>query len=144
MQIRDFTDQGRRIQFCGLPHAVLEASEHVDFHTETVAGLDACAGRVAQRVSGWKPLAWYVVAALSFLLVWMAIMSAFIVSFMTPTIGIGCRTLMYLLFGGFSSVSWLIQFWKRPPRWAIWVSYLCNSLAVMAMLVVIIFQVGVS
>ncbi|EWZ00141.1 hypothetical protein FOYG_00033 [Fusarium oxysporum NRRL 32931] len=139
LEIDVFIGQGRKIKFCGLPHALLEASATVDFHTET--NLSGCADRAANRLKGWKPKAWYVVAVLSFLLVWCAIMSAFVVSFTAPTIGLGCRSLTYLLFGAFSSVSWVIQFSKRPPQWALWVSYISNTLAILTLLVVIVFQV---
>ncbi|KAH7487449.1 Uncharacterized protein HZ326_22694 [Fusarium oxysporum f. sp. albedinis] len=139
LKIDVFIGQGRKIQFCGLPHALLETSATVDFHTEK--DLSGCAERAANRLKGWKPKAWYVVAILSFLLVWCAIMSAFVVSFTAPTIGLGCRSLTYLLFGAFSSVSWVIQFSKRPPQWALWVSYISNTLAILTLLVVIVFQV---
>lgn len=141
LQVGVFIGQGRKIQFCGLPHALLEASATVDFYIETTDGLLACAERAAERLNGWKPKAWYVVSGLSFLLVWCAIMSAFVVSFTAPTIGLGCRTLTYLLFGTFSSVSWVIQFSKRPSQWALWVSYISNTLAILALLVVTVFQV---
>ena len=139
LKVDVFIGQGRKIKFCGLPHALLEASATVDFHTET--NLSRCAKKAANRLKGWKPKAWYVVAVLSFLLVWCAIMSAFVVSFTAPTIGLGCRSLTYLLFGAFSSVSWVIQFSKRPPQWALWVSYVANTLAILTLLVVIVFQV---
>lgn len=139
LKIDVFIGQGRKIQFCGLPHALLEASATVDFHTET--NLSRCAKKAANRLKGWKPKAWYVVAVLSFLLVWCAIMSAFAIHFTAPTIGLGCRSLTYLLFGAFSSVSWVIQFSKRPPQWALWVSYVSNTLAILTLLVVIVFQV---
>ncbi|KAL5601539.1 hypothetical protein FOBRF1_009072 [Fusarium oxysporum] len=142
LKIDVFIGQGRKIQFCGLPHALLEASATVDFHTET--NLSGCAERAANRLKGWKPKAWYVVAVLSFLLVWCAIMSAFVVSFTAPTIGLGCRSLTYLLFGAFSSVSWVIQFSKRPPQWALWVSYISNTLAILTLLVVIVFQLTIT
>ncbi len=212
IRVSHFIGQGRRIRYCGLPHAFLEAAEdaNFDFGTatprsleadeETPTNLEAYAAKVAQKLQGRKPLAWYVVAVLSFLLVWTAIMSAFVVSFtvcpvpmraadlnptptptfssstsslagtevipstrsrdtllrplrhlgsnqltdttQAPTVGLGCRTLTYLLFGGFSSVSWVIQlFWNRPPRWALWPTYVFNALAVAALLVVIVFQV---
>jgi hypothetical protein len=113
------------------------------FQRETTPGLQACANEVARVLDRGKSRSWYIVTALSVLLVWIAIMSAFVVSFNSPTVGLGCRTLMYLLFGAFSSVSWLIQFWREPDWWAHLVSYVCNGLAILAMTVVVIFQVTI-
>ena len=141
IEVKDFIGQGRKIQFCGLPQAVLDATGDANLCTSTPADLQRRAARVFERLHGRRPPAWYVIAVLSFLMVWTAIMSAFVVSFMAPIVGLGCRTLTYLLFGGFSSVSWVIQFWKQPSRWALRASYVSNALAVVALLVVIVFQV---
>ncbi|KAK0643191.1 hypothetical protein B0T16DRAFT_391758 [Cercophora newfieldiana] len=141
LQVEGFIGQGRRIQYCGLPHAVLAATETADFTTASPQRLEGYAADVAERLQGGKPMAWFVVASLSLLLVWTAILSAFTVSFMAPTVGLGCRALMYLIFGFFSSISWFIQFRKRPHLWVVRLSYLANALAVLSLLVVIIFQV---
>ena len=141
LRVGEFIGQGRQIQFCGLPHAFLEASKRpFDFRRATESDIEECARKTAELLDGWKPRAWYVVSMSSFLLVWCAIMSAFVVSFNSPTVGFGCRTFVYLLFGAFSSVSWCIQFSKRPPEWALWISYIFNALAIMTLLVVVIFQ----
>uniref|UniRef100_A0A0D2XL35 Uncharacterized protein n=1 Tax=Fusarium oxysporum (strain Fo5176) TaxID=660025 RepID=A0A0D2XL35_FUSOF len=55
LKIDVFIGQGRKIQFCGLPHALLEASATVDFHTET--NLSGCANEAANRLKGRKPKA---------------------------------------------------------------------------------------
>ncbi len=141
LKVQEFIGQGRKIQYCGLPQALLAGTERTNFETLTKAGLDAIAVKTASELHGWKPKAWYVVACLSLLLVWVAIMSAFVVSYNAPTVGIGCRTLSYLLFGGFSTVSWGIQFSKRPHGWMVGISYLFNILAIMALCAVILFQV---
>lgn len=141
LRVDEFIGQGRKIQFCGLPHALLRATDSVDFHRETRASLKTRAEEIAQVLDRGKPRAWYVVAVLSFLLVWTAVMSAFVVSFNMPTVGLGCRSLTYLLFGVFGSVSWVIQFWSQPARWARLVSYLCNTLAILTISLVVLFQV---
>ncbi|KAK0613957.1 hypothetical protein B0T14DRAFT_436678 [Immersiella caudata] len=142
LQVKGFIGQGRQIQYCGLPHAVLAATETADFTTASPERLEVYAAGIAERLQGHKPAAWYVVATLSLLLVWTAIMSAFVVSFMAPTIGLGCRTLMYLVFGTFSSVSWIIQFWKRPNAVLMRLSYVANTLAVLSLMTVTHFQVS--
>ncbi len=49
--------------------------------------------------------------------------------------------MFYLLFGGFSLVSWVLQLSKGPGRLAVWVSYVFNFAAVLALLAVVVFQV---
>ncbi|KAM7210408.1 hypothetical protein V8F06_014212 [Rhypophila decipiens] len=141
LQVKHFIGQGRKIQYCGLPHAFLEVTKSVELSDATPAELDGHAMAIAEELRGGKPLAWFVVAVLSFLLVWTAIMSAFVVSFNAPVVGLGCRTLTYLIFGIFSSVPWVIHFQKRPPRPLIYLSYLCNTVAILAVLTVVLFQV---
>jgi len=139
--VGEFIGQGRKIECCGLPHAVLSATETMRFPDEIEGGLQGCVERVASKLKGGKPAAWYVASGLSFLLVWCAIMTAFAVSFNPPTVVLGCRSLTYLLFGGLSSVTWVIQLSKRPRRWLLWVSGTFNTLAILALLTVIVFQV---
>lgn len=141
LKVREFIGQGRKIQFCGLPDAVLRATADVDFGAEDT-DLGLVAQRVATKLNGRKPLAWFTVTGISIVLVWSAIMSAFVVSFKSPTVGLGCRTTAYLVFGGSSTIPWFIQFCKRPPCWAIWISYFCNALAILALLAVITYQVS--
>lgn len=81
LKVQDFIGQGRCIEYCGLPHAVMAATDGADFGTVSTDGLDKHAAEVAAQLRKGKPLAWYVVAALSLPLVWTAIMSAFTVSF---------------------------------------------------------------
>ncbi|KAK4108552.1 hypothetical protein N656DRAFT_761206 [Canariomyces notabilis] len=140
LRVGEFIGQGRKIEYCGLPKAVLHATNTVNLQRETTAGLETCAQEVAKVLGQGKTLSWYVVAVLSFLLVWTAIMSAFVLHFHAPTVGLGCRTLSYLVFGFLSSVSWAIQFFRTLPPWAHWVSYIFNGLAILVMTEIIILQ----
>lgn len=81
LQIEKFIGQGREIQYCGISHAFLKITEKADFSTATLDELGEYATAVARKLQGGQPWAWYVVAVLSLLLVWTAIMSAFVVSF---------------------------------------------------------------
>jgi len=76
-----------------------------------------------------------------FFLVWVAVMSAFVISCNSPVVGLECKTLVYLLFGACSSVAWVIQFSKHPKPWVLKVSYVANAAAVVFLLAVVVFQV---
>ena len=93
-------------------------------------------------MSDGKPMPWYVVAIESLLLVWTAIMSAFVIMCQSPTIGLGCRTFVYLAFGSFSSVPWFIQFSKKPGRFLRLTSLATSASAVTALVTAILFQVS--
>ena len=140
-EVGEFIGQGRKIQYCGLPSAVLESTKGIDIEDASIERLNECSRDVAKRLNGWKPTSWYIIALLSLLLVWCEIMMAFTVSFTAPTIGMGCRTMAYLVFGGSSSVSWIIQFSKRPPNWARRTAHAFNCLAILSLLAVTVFQV---
>ncbi|KAM7188161.1 hypothetical protein V8F20_010657 [Naviculisporaceae sp. PSN 640] len=141
LEVGNFIGQGRKIQYCGIPHAFLEATKGVKFSKVNPTELAGHATAIAQELQGDKPWAWYVVAIVSLFLVWTAIMSAFVVSFMSPVVGLGCRTLTYLIFGACSSVPWLIQFRKRPGKFLTIVSHVFNTLAILALLTVVAYQV---
>lgn len=81
LQVGTFIGQGRRIQFCGIPHAFLKATRKAEFSEANPTELDRYAMAIAEELRGGKPRAWYVVAVTSFFLVWTAIMSGFIVCF---------------------------------------------------------------
>jgi len=105
---------------------------------------------IAKTLSASNSPPWYIVAFTSQFLVWVAILSAFVVSYTAPTLGLGCRTLTYLVFGVFSSVSWFLMLlgWlggSKSSRWssvgAVWLSRVCNVFAVATLLVAVLFQV---
>jgi hypothetical protein len=53
-------------------------------------------------------------------LVSMDVFMAFMVSFVTPTVGFGCRSSSYLLFWVLTLPSSIVQVWpKQIPRWAV-------------------------
>jgi hypothetical protein len=105
--------------------------------------LQALALEAGTRLQGRPPGSWYTVAFLAFLLVWYEILMAFMVSIVMPTVGLGCRSFSYLLFGILSSVSWVIQLWKRQSAWSRVLSHGFNSFAILILLVIIAFQVRV-
>ncbi|RKK77499.1 hypothetical protein BFJ71_g16732 [Fusarium oxysporum] len=139
--VGDFVGQGRRLRYCGLTSAVLEVSkEHMGRFDTTIASFDDCGRDVCGKLEDGKPASWYVISFSSLLLVWTEVMMAFMVSFNTPTVGLGCRSLSYLLVAIFSSVSWFINFWKRPPTPACVISHIANAIVIVLLVAIIGFQ----
>ncbi|KAK5653699.1 hypothetical protein OQA88_8730 [Cercophora sp. LCS_1] len=81
LTIGPFIGQGRKIQYAGLPHAFLSSTSSIDFTKASKSDLQTYANLTAAKLHGWKPTAWYIVAVTSLLLVWVAVMSAFVISF---------------------------------------------------------------
>ena len=139
--IGDFIGQGRRLQYCGLAHAVMALeAKHEDVARrapEDLGGPDGLKAVIFKR-----PKRWFVIWIVSLIIVSISFGMAFMVSFKTPTIGLGCRSLMYLLFYVLSLVSWVLQI---LPRWFLFVTrpvaIVTNTGAMLAILLVMIFQI---
>jgi hypothetical protein len=155
-----FIGQGRLPGYCGLPYAVLSSIENfARTQTKTPIAILRAPARpnsteppitttvthsVCKTLDDGRPWPWVIVAFTSQFLVWVAILSAFVVSYTAPTRGLGCRTLTYLVFGFFSSVPWILQFLRGPiskSAVVVWTSRLCSAFAVITLLVAVIFQV---
>jgi hypothetical protein len=68
---------------------------------------------------------------------------AFVVAFHTPTVGLGCRSLSSLTVAILSSISWIIQFQKRPSVIYRMVSHFANGLVILVLIAIVFFQVSV-
>lgn len=68
---------------------------------------------------------------------------AFMVAYNTPTVGLGCWSGGYLLYGMLSSISWVIQlFSKRLGRWVRLFCHLANAVALCWLIGFMILVVG--
>ncbi|KAF4457811.1 hypothetical protein F53441_325 [Fusarium austroafricanum] len=132
--VGEFIGQGRQLKYCGLVHAVLMATDGAKFSHLRDNDLLFYARKTAINLSRRKPRSWYVVAVLSFLLVWCEIMMAFMVAFCSPTVGLGCRSLSYLLFGILSSISWFIHLPMEPSKCVRWILHFFNGLAIISLI----------
>jgi heme O synthase-like polyprenyltransferase len=63
-----------------------------------------------ERLNGHRPGSWWVLSLISLAIVWLEIGMAFMTSYTVPTVGIGCRSMSYLIYGGLSTLPWIIQF----------------------------------
>jgi len=142
LQVGHFVGQGRKMEYCGLVSAVIHGTEHHHFDGSAKSFAEG-ADRVFDSLEGSRPRSWHVVAVISELLVVCEIMMGFTIAFATPTVGLGCRSLAYLLTALLSSVAWVVQFrFKTTPRWAVFVSHFFNGITIFLWVAIIGFQVS--
>ncbi|KAK0621830.1 hypothetical protein B0T17DRAFT_600607 [Bombardia bombarda] len=114
-RIEGFIGQGRRMQYCGLVHAMLSCVKE-PHRIDDAAGLrryDELARDVVTRLDGRRPGLWYSSALRAMFLVWVPILMAFVVAFTSPTVGLGCWSGSFLVFGGLGSFSWVVSVCKK-------------------------------
>lgn len=107
--ISDFVGQGRQIGYNGLPYAVAISVYNSSETNRTMRSLQTITDELIRCLNGRRPGSWWALAVTSLLLVWLEIGMAFMISFNIPTVGIGCRSLSYLIYGGLSSFPWMIH-----------------------------------
>jgi hypothetical protein len=130
------------MEYCGLVSAVIRGTEHHQFDGSAKSYAEG-ADRVSSSLEGPRPQSWHVIAVVAELLVVCEIMMGFTIAFATPTVGLGCRSLAYLLTALLSSVAWVIQFrFKTVPRWAVVVSHFFNGLTIVLWVTIVAFQVS--
>jgi hypothetical protein len=143
LQVGHFVGQGRKMEYCGLVSAVIMGSKNHDFDGSVECFLK-CANRVEASLEGPRSKSWYVTAVVAQLLVGCEMMMGFAIAYATPTVGLGCRSFLYLLTYLMSSVSWTIHFrWKTTPRWAKIVSHFFNGFTIFLWVAIIGFQVSI-
>jgi len=89
-----------------------------------------------------RPKSWWVCWMSGGVIVGISLSMAIMISFTTPTVGIGCRTLLWLVFWLLSSVSWIIQaIFQEPPKEIRWVSITINTFSFLSLLIIMLLQV---
>jgi len=115
--ISEFVGQGRQIGYNGIAYAVLVSVYDTSNDNRRVQQLDVIVEQTLERLNGHRPGSWWVLSLISLAIVWLEIGMAFMTSYNVPTVGIGCRSMSYLIYGGLSTLPWIIQFlpWFRHP-----------------------------
>jgi hypothetical protein len=121
-QLGPFIGQGRRLQACCLSSVLMDVGDRLTLGSRgrpaeynTSAPYDKGAREVLERLSARPPTSWYKIAFISLLMVWTSITMALLLAYNTPTIGLGCWSGSFLVFGILSSLTWMLQF-IRPQR----------------------------
>jgi hypothetical protein len=121
-QLGPFIGQGRRLQACCLSSVLMDVGDRLLLERQgnlakynSSAPYDDGAQEVLKRLLARPPNSWYKIAFIGLLIVWASITMALLLAYNTPTIGVGCWSGSFLVFGVLSSVTWMLQF-IRPQR----------------------------
>lgn len=115
--ITDFVGQGRQIGYNGLAFAVLVSVYDGSHDGRRVRKLDEIVDNTMRYLDGRRPASWWALSLTSLALVWLEIGMAVMISYNIPTVGVGCRSMSYLIYCGLSTLPWLINVfpWRKPP-----------------------------
>jgi hypothetical protein len=121
-QLGPFIGQGRKLQACCLSSVLMDVGDRLNLghrgnpaEYNTSVPYDNGAQEVLKRLLASPPTSWYKIAFISLLMVWTSITMALLLAYNTPTIGLGCWSGSFLVFGILSSSTWMLQF-IRPQR----------------------------
>jgi hypothetical protein len=145
IEIGEFVGQGRRLGYNGFAYAVL-GSVYVgsgdmrrmrplglvtNTKTENMA-MDAKDRLTTGRL---RPGSWWLLAFTSLALVWLEIGMAVMMSYNTPTVGLACRSSVYLLYGLLSTFTWVVRLFPASNSPGAGLKILCHCVNVFATLV---------
>ncbi|OQV06437.1 hypothetical protein CLAIMM_10999 [Cladophialophora immunda] len=137
--IGHFVGQGRYLRYCGVANAALLQYERTR-GDPNLLNLDDLASFEKQLTR--RPYSWFIIWAFSEMIVGISFGMAFMVSFNTPTRGLGCRSGLYSIWYIISSLSWLVLLAIQEPwRWLQKLMLLPNFLAVLLLFLITLFQV---
>ncbi|KAM7219123.1 hypothetical protein V8F06_005561 [Rhypophila decipiens] len=154
-QVGSYIGQGRTLEYCGLAAATVHSTMlRGSFSNWTPETPVHYARKISHRLRGRRPLAWHMTALTCLAIVWIEVGLATMADYITPTVGLGCWSLIFLIYGFLSSMSWFLQFLTLPSgqdRWdrvkramATWLSHTWNGIAVLwIILIVVLLASGV-
>lgn len=118
-EIGDFMGQGRTLRYCGVTDTVLDKiANRGKAPINLLAFADMADFQRFQKSLTTRPTGWYVIWIISQFVVSTSFGMAFMVSFNTPTVGLGCRSLMYVIWYALTLPSWILLGIQQEP----WVS----------------------
>ncbi|KAK3392222.1 hypothetical protein B0T20DRAFT_50842 [Sordaria brevicollis] len=129
-RLGDFIGQGRKMGYYGLTSAVLSS---IYSPSGTPNSMPTIASLTARRLASTfhRPFAWWLCAFTSLSLVWLEITMALLVSYMTPTVGLSCRSGAYVCYGVLVSITWIVSCLSKSPNQAVRIfCHFFNALAV--------------
>ena len=139
-KIGDFVGQGRRLRYCGIANAILNLEKRMESRSGTPP--QNLIKKSLQNDVEKRPWVWYLMWLWSFQIFSTAFGMAFMVSFKTPTIGLGCRSMMYLIFYVLSITSWFLQLVSVSYHWiARYITWFFNFWAFLTVLLIPMLQV---
>lgn len=134
--VGDYVGQGRFLGYCGMGHYLLRYFEKIHLGNAEIAPTN-----LREQITR-RPQSWWLAWIASQLIMSIAIFTAFLIAFNTPTIGLGCRSFFYVIQWTLMSVTWVIQgIWHYPPEWVRCISLIVNTLSAILLMLLMIFQV---
>lgn len=115
--ISEFVGQGRQVGYNGLAYAVLVSVYGGYENNRRMRSINEIAEETRRRLEGHRPGSWWMLSVISLALIWLEIGMAIMISFNTPTVGLGCRSGSYVVYGCLSTLPWfaqLLRCFKRP------------------------------
>lgn len=141
-RVGDYVGQGRKMQFCGLVAAVLKKADSTAFDS-TIKSYEKAAGEVVKQLNGSRPVGWFATSVLSLSVVWTQILMAVLISYNTPTEGIGCWSGGELVYGALTSISWIVSMFAKKPRPSVqFACHIANALALSWLVTFVILVVS--
>ena len=153
LRVGEFIGKGRRLQYCGLTHVVLENTkptkdEEGNWNFSLIDNWDPFALQNYDfAASSPRPWFWQVTMWACLIVVWTQVMMAFFIDFITPPVGPGCWSLIFLVYGCLSTPAWLLQLcWE--PRGEVakqirsWIAHIFNGLAIAWLVLLLVLFVG--
>jgi hypothetical protein len=115
--ISEFVGQGREIGYNGLAYAVLVSVYDTSNDKRQIQQINDIVNQTHKRLNGRCPGSWWILSLISLAIVWLEIVMAFMTSYNVPTVGLGCRSISYLIYGGLSTLPWIIHLlpWFKHP-----------------------------
>jgi len=132
-----FVGQGRYLRYCGVANTVLKRYSDSNGMPQNIQLNGSIENSLTTR-----PGSWWIIWGFGQAIVATSFGMAFMVSFNTPTIGLGCRSLLYMIWYLLTWVSWMtLGIKQEPPRWLQKVMILPNLAATILLALIMIFQV---
>jgi len=131
----NFIGQGRKIGYNGLTYAVLSSIEETpEDDPNRIIAITSRAKALFLQHTSRPPRSWWIIAVVSEMIVLIEIGMAVMMSSTVPTVGIGCRSGLYLLYALFSTLVWLLHLSAWFRRQGAGASFLGHVLCVLATL----------
>lgn len=132
--ISQFSGQGREIGYNGLTYSVLLNVYEADEGSRPMQSIQSMIRDVRKSLQNHRAGSWWVLSLVSLALVWLDIGMAIMISYNTPTVGLGCRSGSFILYGCLSTLTWLLHllpWFRQPGRWS---KALCHIICLLSTL----------
>lgn len=116
-ELSAFVGQGRHMGYFGLALSVAKAKaksekKHTRGRNSWEKQLDEIVDTTRSHLDAKPPLAWRLLALTALALVWWELGMALTISYNIPTVGIGCRSASYLVYGALSTIPWFAHVYR--------------------------------